>query len=89
MNFYLQKIYEESEERGYTYDKNKLGNDSGWSKIATTNGQLLYEWKHFQTKVRIRNQQRYRRIINILLPDPHPLFKIVSGPIETWEKVKE
>ena len=34
------------------------------------------------------NPMRFKPV-DCLKIDPHPLFKVISGPIESWEKVKE
>lgn len=50
--------------------------------------QLKYEWNHYLVKLLKRNKDLYNDLKNIELPDPHPLFKIVNGEIENWERVK-
>lgn len=87
IHYYLQIVYEEASRHGHHFDRNKIGDLSKGSPIPTTEGQLLYEWKHFLTKIKKRDKDRFQQIKNVRIPDPHPLFRIVPGPVETWEKV--
>jgi hypothetical protein len=61
-------------------------------KITVTKGQLDYEFIHLQNKLKKRNLQKYsdnktnfRENGGII--KPHPLFKVVEGGIESWEKI--
>lgn len=86
---YLKTVFEESLKRGYRFNKDKIGADAGCDKIKTTRGQLNYEWAHFIKKIRMRSPAHLHGINKITSPDAHPLFWIVSGPIETWERNKQ
>ncbi len=88
IHYYLNIVYEEANRRGYAFDRDKIGDYSKWSKITTTKSQLLYEWKHFLAKIKTRDNDRFQQMKHIRLPDPHPLFRIVPGSVETWEKVQ-
>lgn len=88
IDYYLQIVYEEADRRGYHFNRDKMGDHSKWSPIKTTEGQLLYEWKHFLSKIKKRDKNRFQQIKHIRVLDPHSLFRIVPGPVETWEKVK-
>ena len=56
-------------------------------KIAVTKGQLEYEFEHLKKKLRIRDRKKLAAVGDISIPKPHPLFKIVRGTIEKWEKI--
>ncbi|MBN2028676.1 DNA lyase [bacterium] len=87
IHYYLQIVYEEANRRGYIFDRDKIGDYLKWLHMTATKGQLFYEWNYFKKKIQIRNNDHYQRIKNLDVPDPHPLFRIISGPIETWEKI--
>ena len=83
---YLRGIYQESVRRGYHFGEDKISRVEHHEQIPCTRGQLLYEWKHLKEKLRQRDIHRYQTMENIPEPDPHPLFYIVDGDIEDWEK---
>jgi len=63
------------------------GNDC-FDHMTVTRGQLEYEWKHYLNKLQSRNPTLYGRLKGIVTPEPHPIFKVIPGSIESWEKVK-
>jgi hypothetical protein len=36
--------------------------------------------------LRARSPAHYRRWRRVASPEPHPLFSIVPGPVESWER---
>jgi hypothetical protein len=57
--------------------------------MTVTKGQLVYEWNHYLNKLKKRNPTKYAELRGILIPEPHPIFRVIDGDIESWEKVKE
>jgi hypothetical protein len=55
--------------------------------ITATRGQLEYEWHHLKRKLKTRDPERRVWLEQIKQPEPHPLFCIVEGSVENWEKV--
>jgi len=49
---------------------------------------LLYEWSHLLKKLEQRNEELLWKLEQIVEPEPHPLFEIVKGEIESWEAVR-
>jgi hypothetical protein len=86
LNAYLRAIYDESVERGYRFDRGKLGRGFTRRRIPATTGQLAYEWAHLKHKLKSRNAQRYRAIADIRRPLAHPLLVIRAGPVQSWER---
>jgi hypothetical protein len=84
---YLRGIYQEAVQRGYHFSEDKIGQAEYRERIPCTRGQLFYEWQHLREKLRQRDFQRFQTLENIHEPDPHPLFYIVQGDIEDWEKI--
>lgn len=84
---YLRYVYEEAVRRGYHFDAAKIGLKQQCLRIPLTNGQLRYELNHLKTKLRLRDPARYKKILAVKKPRVHPLFKVIAGGIETWEKI--
>jgi hypothetical protein len=53
--------------------------------ILVTRGQLDYEWQRLLAKQRLRDPAFYRANMQVR-PRAHPLFRITSGPIASWER---
>lgn len=87
MDTYLLAVYEEAAKRGYKFKREKIGSRISERKIEVTDGQLQYEFSHLKKKLRKRDRRKYDEIANIRNPEPHPIFDVISGELETWEKV--
>ena len=85
---YLAAVHEEAVRRGYKFDASKIGTRRVRGKLAETRGQLLYEWRHLKRKLKRRDVKRYRDLLLVKIPAPHPLFRIVPGKVRDWEKVR-
>jgi len=81
---YLSAVHEEAASRGYRFDKRRIGRMGRASRIRTTTGQLAFERKHLMRKLRSRSPAWLRKLGR----DAHPLFRIVPGPVEPWERRK-
>jgi len=53
-----------------------------------TKGQLDYELALLKQKLKRRSITQYERINSISNAEPNPLFEVVNGQIEAWERVK-
>lgn len=84
---YLAEIQREATRRGYVFDGRKIVPHRRHRTVFVTRGQLLYEWKHLRAKLRRRDRARYAATSDVPAPKPHPLFKVVRGAIEPWERV--
>jgi hypothetical protein len=89
IGFYLKNVYEESLIRGYSFNKKKIESHTGNIKIPVTDQQLFYEFNHLKKKLKSRSPSQFKQLKSITIPEAHPLFTIVSGEVEKWEKVKE
>lgn len=83
---YLTGLLNEADRRGYNFDRGKISVSRSGSKLVATRGQLLFEWSHLKRKLRRRSPTSYRACCKIDLPRAHPLFRIVPGPIQDWER---
>jgi hypothetical protein len=83
---YLGGVLTEAGARGYAFDRQKVSVPRVAIAIDATDGQLSYEWSHLMHKLKSRNPALYRQWKREPKPSPHPLFRIVQGGIEPWER---
>ena len=79
-------IWEEAQKRNYNFDKRKIELINDVEKINVTTGQLDFEKNHLLNKLKLRDQKKYNEIIHLVNFETHPLFNLIEGEIETWEK---
>jgi hypothetical protein len=83
---YLLCIAKEAERRGYAFDTSKILHKTYRKKLCVTRGQLLFEYDHLKRKLQKRDKKRLSLFAHIKRPMAHPLFTVVTGTIESWEK---
>ncbi len=83
---YLQAIHAEALRRGYAFDPNKLRAEVCAPPLTETQGQLSYEWAHLLNKLGCRNPALCDLYRDVISPEPHPLFRIIPGPVARWER---
>jgi len=82
---YLSAVLAEADKRGYCFDRTKIVEPGKTSRIIkVSQGQLAYEERHLLDKLKRRSRKSYNKRVKRLAP--HPLFKVVVGEVETWEK---
>ena len=86
---YLKVVIDESKTRGYRFDETKILKQmrKPEKSILVTRGQLDYERKHLLAKLKIRDPERFDEIEQLDKLSVHPIFSIVAGKIEPWEKL--
>jgi hypothetical protein len=84
---YLTTVYEEAVKRGYTFDKKKIHRYTKKTTVMVTSGQLEYEWSHLMNKLEKRSPEIHKRWCKEQNISPHPMFRVIDGPVEIWEKV--
>jgi hypothetical protein len=84
--YYLHIVQAEGARRGFRLDQGKIARVRQVDRRLTTRGQLSYEWLHLMAKLRSRDAERFRVQSRIHWPQAHPLFRIVPGDVEDWEK---
>jgi hypothetical protein len=90
INAYLYYVYEEGLKYGYDFKKEKISFPIKKIKpIEVTKGQILFEFEHLKKKLKTRDAEKYRKLLKVSKIELNPLFKIVNGQIERWEKTKE
>lgn len=88
INRYLVIVHKEASNRGYTFDKSKIGPDLEIETIAVTEGQVKYETTHLLRKLKERDPKRHKEVSLLFDLELHPLFEKVEGDIEDWEIIK-
>lgn len=58
-------------------------------RIPVTSGQLDLEWRHLLQKLEARSPEHWERASALGGPTAHPLFEVVPGPVESWERAEE
>ncbi len=89
INNYLFSIFQEAENRGYKFNKKKIGVINGLNnKIKINSEQIVYEFNHLLRKLKIRDESIYNKFKKVKDIELNPVFKKVKGQIESWEKIK-
>jgi hypothetical protein len=86
---YLRAVQAEAEQRWYQFNKAKVAPYRTTTKITATEGQLFYEFAHLKRKLSRRDPPRYRQLLSIDQPEAHPLFHMVAGDVQAWERVSK
>jgi hypothetical protein len=87
VGYYLVEVHMESRRRGYSYDYSKILEPEGDVKrITVTRGQLDYEFTILNERLKRRDVSKYRQNMAVVAARAHPLFEVVKGPPEPWEK---
>ncbi len=84
---YLEIVCDEAKRRNYKFDAGKIASPDGDARIICTRGQLEFEWRHLNQKLRSRDAAKYHALQSIKQPEPHPMFEIVEGDVENWEVI--
>ncbi len=83
---YLWGVYQESLQRGYDFDITRISHRVGRQRIQVTRGQLAYEMEHLKGKLKMRDEVAFNEIKRVRIVKPHPMFDVVAGEVEDWEK---
>lgn len=84
---YLQAIHSEAVARGYSFDGSKIRPADGpVAALQVSAGQMQYEWAHLMAKLQARNPALHQRWQATAAPEAHPLFEVVPGGVEPWER---
>ena len=89
LNAYLAEVCEEATRRGYRFDARKIGRARDPRVMPATRGQVAFEWSHLLRKLRRRSPEAARRWRTVSQPVAHPLFRIVRGRVEPWERLED
>jgi hypothetical protein len=88
INSYLAVIAAEAALRGYAFDVRKIGPVRAGLVLRATHGQLECEWQHLLGKLARRSPKLYARLRGERAVAAHPLFTLVKGEVESWERAR-
>ena len=88
INQYLSIVYQDAVKRGYHFNKDKITWKFKKTKITVTTGQLKYEVSHLLKKLKKRDIQTYIKLKENKKFDVHPMFQVIDGSVENWEKIQ-
>lgn len=91
---YLVGLHDDAVSRGYNFNRAKIMADSGVSvesitntlQLTVTRGQLEFEWQHLGNKLKKRSPELAQGWLDSQ-PRPHPIFEVVDGPVESFERL--
>lgn len=89
INQYLLGLFLDAARRGYSFNPQKIEQQELRPLMKVTVGQLVYELGHLKSKLLVRDEKLYQGILNLPQPIPHPLFEVIEGEVEGWEKINE
>ncbi|KAF5074966.1 hypothetical protein DSECCO2_175810 [anaerobic digester metagenome] len=93
LDTYLNHVYNEACARGYNFNQEKIGVNCTTRQIPVTSGQLSYEFHHLQRKLQKRDHDTYLATKRLMDKkgsiQTNPVFKVIPGDIEPWEKVEK
>ena len=82
---FLDGIHVEATSRGFSYDATRIDDVARLTDhIDVTRGQLDYELEHLRRKLARSSPERLEQLPTSE-PTPHPLFRVIDGPIADWE----
>lgn len=84
---FLLGIAREADSRGYSFDHSRIhtpGQLDG--ALSVTTGQLAFEAEHLRRKVREREPGWQGVPPEGAVLEPHPLFRVREGHLESWER---
>ena len=86
---FLDGIADAAAERGYRFDRTRIVEVPRTPIIIeVTDGQVGFEWAHLMAKLAARSPEAYERT-RLLTPATHPIFRVVPGGVEAWERAAE
>jgi hypothetical protein len=93
LGLFLLSLWEEAEERGYSFDRARILCSGGRAKagagglrIGLNAGQLAYEASLLRRKLQLRDSAWLSSLPEAWEGRANPLFSLREGPIEDWER---
>ncbi|MDO5554092.1 MAG: pyrimidine dimer DNA glycosylase/endonuclease V [Planctomycetia bacterium] len=86
INLYLTEILCEARRRNYQFNTRKICVPEKKFLLPVTEGQVEYERSHLLKKLLFRNPNMAQDLQTAVVPELHPLFFLVPGDVEPWEK---
>ena len=86
INAYLHGVRDEAVQRGYNFDRSRIGPRVSVARMIAHSGQLAYEWSHLKRKLERRSPEQFRTVATVRKPRAHPLFSLRAGGVQSWER---
>lgn len=87
VGYYLGEVQAEGLRRGYRYDALKILEPAdNVEPVSVTRGQLEYEFRVLNERLAGRDPAKREENLGVGAVEPHPLFRVVDGPPEAWER---
>ncbi|MGC8502822.1 MAG: pyrimidine dimer DNA glycosylase/endonuclease V [Desulfurella sp.] len=89
---FLYFVYLEARNRNYNFNVSKISTlNLLVEKIPLKRGQLEFEYNHLLNKLKLRDKNRYEFLLKLNSDkiSTNPLFYVIEGDIEEWEKTKK
>ena len=86
INYYLKLVFLEAQQRNYNFDITKFEKIEKIEKINVTTAQLDFEKHHLLNKLKAIDITKYNEVVDTDNFIAHPLFIVVEGEVEDWEK---
>jgi hypothetical protein len=87
INCYLSEVYKEAKRRNYNFNREKINWSFKKSRLTVTAGQMEFERQHLLSKLKTRDHDRFSELEPAAQFDCHPVFGIIDGAVEDWEKI--
>lgn len=84
---YLCGVLAEAVRRRYNFNGDLILCSPSTETMLATEGQIAYEWRHLGAKLQRRNLEWYASRYLGAVPEAHPMFQVVAGPVAEWERV--
>ena len=84
---YLAEVWDEACRRGYNFNRDKIERETAGAPVGINSGQLEHEFALLSARLKKRSPDKYREIKSVRKVECHPVFTIVRGPVEEWEKL--
>lgn len=90
INAYLYQVYLEAKRRNYRFDISKIEPITIMGEITVTRGQLKFEFNHLLKKIEARDRGKFEELRKGPADqiEPNPIFRVVDGDLEPWEKMR-
>jgi len=87
---FLQAVADEAATRGHAYDRTRVAGPSPGdvAPVPVAEGQVAYEWALLRAKLAVRSPAVLTHWAEVAVPEVHPLFTVVPGPVAPWEKLR-
>lgn len=86
---FLSGVLAEATSRGHSFDIGKIQRVNNEIRLATTTGQVEYEFSHLLKKLAVRDPTRHQNVLQIKRIEVNFIFIVESGGVEVWEKTIE